>query len=898
MDVDFSDILQQSRALRDRQEANSTVFADSIPRLERALPQIDKESRRLVASAHPAADGTEATPAPGTAESDALALRFLSEHGIPTGNLAETLQTGALLEDAFTAYPAENDTDIPAFLARLQEDCVVSAIHTALQRTKTVALSAISAGIDSDWDASKRDRIALPTLRTTSRRPSAVQEPAPAPGGAFASPFRLANDHGGGATSRAAPATSPIYQSIVRQAVYSRRNPTCALDVATQFDNTLLALLAPRQDAHNATRSVQNLHFVFTALRYITGEADASVPQREGVYAQLHLPHDKRRACLGALRFLCLQFREDKVRREIELRPVEAARGGMPGILGDVRAYINLSFGRGVPDQFAGGPVLHGQPLWPQVYYCLRAGDVSAAHGVLLEAVRSGGANGSVVLMEECVAAFVASGDRRQLPDDLLMRLVQDFGLTARRGTDYFHRVCCVIIARLDPAAGDRMVLPDSDYAYLFSSIEDYLWLRLSIARIDGDSAPPGALATYTLPLRAVQTEMREFGPNHFDPRGDAPVFYAFVLLLTGQFAQAIAYLDSGANAFAEAVHIAFVLYFYGMLRDAHDDADLPDSEAEAGSALDDACLRIDYPDLLWRYVSRFSAQDPASAVVYLFTIRNGAVRNAYLKRLLLETHELTLLVGAAPLATPDAARGKSVLEEMWPLSGQDGAASGGWLAVVEDAAVSAEESGDAAAAMQLYDVCAAYGKVVKLLIDRLGAELTARGSPVRERVLADARAYQAKLTARGVGGARSRSRDALLDRCGPSFQALLQLASFFDHVWAREHAAAWRLLTSIGILPVREEQLVSKTQELRAGSSGIWVDKLCERVPEILLAAMECIAALYSAQQRGRADAGRAHSSAELKAAARILVNFSGMMPQQSADVSARLVRLEVLMT
>ncbi len=686
-----------------------------------------------------------------------------------------------------------------------------------------------------------------------------------------------------------------MYEGIVRQAVHARGNPGAALSVATEFDNTLLSLLAPRGDARNATRSVQNLHAVFTALRYITGEADASVPLREGVYAGLHLPHDRRRACLGALRFLCLQFREEKMRYEVQMRPLEANRGGIPGILGDVRAYLNLAFGRGIPDQLAAGPMLQGQPLWPQVYYCLRAGDTVAAHSVLKEAVRSGSANNSVQLMEECLAAFVASGERRQLPGDLLMRLVQDYGLHARRGLDPYHRVCCVVIARLDPAAGDKMTLIDQDYSLLFVSIEDYLWLRLSIARIDGDSSPPGALSTYALPLRAVQDEMREFGPAHFDPRGDAPVFYALVLLLTGQFCEAIKYLDSGVNAFAEAVHIAFVLYYYGMVREGNED--VPE---HGESALDDSCLRVNYADLLWRYVSRFSSADPTSAVVYLFTIRDADMRNDLLKKLLLDTKELKLLVGAVPLSEPDPAnRQPSVLEEMWPLSGRDNVSRSAWVGVVEDAAIAAEGSGDAATAMALYDVCVAYGKVVKLLIDRLAAELTARDSPVRERVLADARAYQLKLDKRGVGGAISSSRDALLDRCLPSFQALLQLADFFDRVWARDHESAWRLLQSTGILPMHESQLVGKTQELRPGGSGIWVDKLCERIPEILLAAMECIAALYAAQQRGNTDpAARAHSSAELRAAARILVNFSGMMPQPSADVSARLVRLEVLMT
>lgn len=879
--VDFSEILVKSRALRDRQEATTRAFADTIPRLERALPQIDRESRLRV-------DGT-------TVEADAFARQFLSEHGLQMNGLGGY---GATATFEQIRMETTTDTNVGRHLERAQEDAVIMAMERALMYTKRVSVAALAARVDAEWDASKRDRIAMPAMHKSSnssaRRTPAERTPSTAPGGVFASPFRFAHDSDYMVgTPRRSVTQQPIYEGIVRRAVHARAKPATALPIATSFDDALLEHLAPRGDHRNAPRSVQNLHTMFNALRYITGEAETAMVPREGVYGGLYLPHDRRRACLGAWRFLCLQFREDKMRHEVALRPVQAARGGVPGILGDVRAYLKLAFSRGVPEELESGPHVHGLPLWPQVYFCLRSGDFTAALTLLQTCNEAGGGNPSTGLLEECVRSFIASKEMRQLPDAWLTKLVQDYGLHARRGRDAYYRVCCVVLARLNPAAGDKMALPDSDYDQLFQSIEDYLWLRLSIARIDGDAAPPGALSTYALPLREVQQEMQEFGAAHFDPRGDSPLFYALVLVLTGQYAAAVAYLDSVANASAEAVHIAFVLYYYGMLREGSSGGRGEDS----GGALSDACLTVDFASLVWSYVLRFAKSDPTAAVVYLFTIRDGATRDHYLKKLLLETRQVELLAGAASL---DAATGKqqSVLEEMWPLAGREGASRGGWQSIVEAAASDAEEMAETEMAMMLFDVCGRYGRVVRILIDRLATELTARGSSVRQRLVAGARAYRQKLESRGVGASATRQRDEMLDRCLPTVDALLRLCEFYDRLWQRDFEDAWRILQATAILPVSEEQLVGKTLELRPGGSGVWLDKLCERVPDVLLAAMECIAALYAIAQRRRDSVARSAASRELRGAARVLVNFSAMMPHNSADVSARLVRLEVLMT
>lgn len=900
MDItDFSEILEKSRALRAKQQSIIPGQADQIPRLERALPQIDRESRRIAAAYTPDSDF------PLSADrhhDDSKALRLLSEYGFQTDNIDRNLRSVALL-DVFEPYTSVADTNLDAYLGQMHENTIVAALDSALEHAKTVSMAAITSTLDTEWEASKRELVSLSTAhyRTSGRK--VFKTPATVSGSAFASPFRFRRVSKGGRPSfasgdvadsglrRGASHVTSIYEAVVKKAVHARASPALAVPVATEFDDALVAHHAPRGDVLTGSKSVQHLHAVFNALRYIVGEANVAVPPQEGAFGGMYAAENRRRACLGAYRFLCLQFREDKMKREIQLRPVEARRGGVPGMKADVRAYLNLVFDRGVPEQFADGVFHDGMPIWPQIYYCLRAGSMQTALEIAQDAIRSGTVDLSLDLVEKCLNALRSSSDERTLPHELLEQLVQDYGLSAKRGSDPYKRVCYVVLARLDPAAGGKMSLPGNDYALLFYSIEDYLWLRLSIVHLEGDGVLPDSLSTYQLSLKSIQEEVRSFGPSHFDPQGDTPAFYALVLILTCQFAEAVRYLDRKARVLIEATHIAFVLYYHGITRET--------GEVGGGGGDKDECFQFDYSDLLWRYVAEHLRVDSATAAVYLFTLREASVRNELLRRLLLETKEFGLLVGNVAHTMGSRRFGQvGVLQELWPLGGQDANAERGWLSVVEVAASEAEEVGDKASAVALYDVAGVHGKVVLILVDNLSAELVAKDSTRRAEVFKEALSYRGKL-ADTQHGLEDRHGDYLLESLLPSFDMLLSLGEFFDLLWAKKFDKAWLLLHGLSFLPRSDAQLVSKISELSLGG-GVWSDALCDRVPEIVLGAMECLAALYQEQRQTRQFAGGQGVLApvSLRAAGRTLFNFSGMLPNVSPDVSAHLVRLDVLMS
>lgn len=860
--MDFSDIVEQSRALRSLQEAAAPGIGDSIPRIERALPQIDFESRRLAAASDPRTGPI----------ADARALRLLSEYGFESDKIERTLQSVALL-DAFEPIHPVLDTDLQSYLDAQNELVIAAAIDTTLRCAKNRSLSSLSSSIDAEWDVAKKDLLSLP-----SAQPDQVHRRMSHQFGrpnlqAFASPFRQPRASRMSSVFESAPPVAPslsIYQEIVHRVVYGRSSRTPITRVATEFDDCLLTHMAPRGDYNVASKSVQQLHSVFNALRYITGEYLSS-PPLGGHFDKYPNEELSRQVCMGSHKFLCLQFREDKMRREIESRPVEARRGGVPGVRADVRAFLNLVFDRGVPDQLARGPIFDGMPVWAFVYYFLRAGFVEDALQLVDDAIANGCMHSSLRLYGECLKAYIQSGEKRSLPKSLLERLVQEYGVSVKRGDDPYQRVCFVVIARLDPAAGDKVALHDSDYGLLFYSIEDYLWLRLSIARVYGDNPLPEALSAYGLEMSTVGDEINRFGASHFNASGDSATFYALVLILTGQFKEAIAYLEEKGRALTEATHIAFVLYHYGMIRDHSVKPIHGNHPAEKGNQ-----YTVDYSGLVWRYASRLCRGDASTAALYVFTIKDSMMRRELVKKLLLESKAFEVLLGR---------RGKNgVLSELWSKRDYDGEMiSEDWRTVSVEAGEEAERMGEQETALKLYELAGAKGKMMDIYMKRISSEITNQGSTQREKVIESSRRYLAEL--------QNDSDTSLSSKSLSSLQILLDIAEFFNLRWMGKYEDALRALDQMRLLPKDDTEVVSKVTELGYGSSR-WTEAVIERVPDLVVTAMEVLSGVY----KERIDMSESERK-RLRQWAKSIVNLSGMMRNLSADMSARLVGLEVVM-
>lgn len=109
------------------------------------------------------------------------------------------------------------------------------------------------------------------------------------------------------------------------------------------------------------------------------------------------------------------------------------------------------------------------------------------------------------------------------------------------------------------------------DQPTLFSTIEDFLWFKLSAVR-DCPSGPSSiVLSDGLIPysLDDLQSYLNKFEPSYYTKNGKDPLVYPYILLLSIQLLPAVLYLskeagDEGYNI--DAVHLSIVLADHGVL--------------------------------------------------------------------------------------------------------------------------------------------------------------------------------------------------------------------------------------------------------------------------------------------------------------------------------------------
>lgn len=110
------------------------------------------------------------------------------------------------------------------------------------------------------------------------------------------------------------------------------------------------------------------------------------------------------------------------------------------------------------------------------------------------------------------------------------------------------------------------------DLSTLFSTIEDFLWFKLSAIR-ETPSKPSTSLFNEGLDyvsysLDDLQVYLNKFEPSYYTKNGKDPLVYPYILLLSIQLLPAVLYLsketrDEGYNV--DAVHISIVLSDHGV---------------------------------------------------------------------------------------------------------------------------------------------------------------------------------------------------------------------------------------------------------------------------------------------------------------------------------------------
>ena len=247
-----------------------------------------------------------------------------------------------------------------------------------------------------------------------------------------------------------------------------------------------------------------------------------------------------------------------------------AALGGLPSKSSLVEAYLRVrEKSRGALDFDSPGGI---DTTWARIYYCLRAGFRKEALDILSRKVKPDFSNGP----GQWVSDWIENGCRPLVDQDALTAL-SDFEKAIGSGHGYSSTDSDLrkyYVAAICALASGSSRCADSisrDMPTMFPTIEDYLWYRLSLVRVEGLSRLTGTgssrIEVYT--LTNLQSSINQYPATHYSKGGQEPLLFAAVLLLSLQSEEAVAYLATNAATHeyrVDAVHIAICLWYLHMI--------------------------------------------------------------------------------------------------------------------------------------------------------------------------------------------------------------------------------------------------------------------------------------------------------------------------------------------
>ncbi|KAL6074513.1 Nucleoporin nup93 [Balamuthia mandrillaris] len=832
--TDFSALLEQSRQLTSHLDTQDYL-------IHRNVEQINETSRRLLAKV----SGADKSATKNMGQSLLAEKRFDAE------KLARSLNA-INLKTTFGPLEPLSETDVEGYLKHEHNMIILTAIQEAKNETITRFKENYVRNMERDWENSKPDLLEALGKHSASR---AGERPR------MASPTSTAGAYMGGAARPVGWGEVPALVGVGGK--------------KGKMDAKMLAYARVIHlfHEHRIAGKPYDLLLGFTEAALSVDETDA---RREEVadcwkLLQRALQRDSTQFSAtfisGAKSFLEEQYRHIAtlfIRRNAR----QAALGGEPGIQNFVRAFWRAQFGsdpHNWPKELE--EVVDGYPIWPQVYFALRCGDLQGALEIALSAARVLGDFPS--LLQEYI-------EYQRVLDPAHLN---ECRRVVRASSDVYKRAVYTIIGRCKP----QKSLPS-----VFSTTQDWLWLQLSlIDETEPQGEPQGGSRRgrtgQECTLRQLQELVRSYGEAHFSSRGRDPLLYFQVLLMTQQFERAIQYLRK-EQFHVEAVHFAIALHHFGVLNQVPAADETFFVEDQGGRCL------INFVRLLRQYVRSFCLTDPVIALEYYLLISDEAIRHRCIKDLVLETREFEVLLGA-PLSQQNTLRLKQKEGYIQKFIQDEKKVS----QILELAARDSEANGNHEDAINLYHLSQNYDKVLSIINSLLSQVLTSQ-SAERQRLsrlaesiykVYDSQQLQAKI------------HDHLLWN---TFGLLLSLLDFFDYLNAGHREQALEILMSMDIIPFDMSEMTDKVERFR------YIDEAIRRnFADILLAAMTILYKTYTAMKKSAVstgfaqplDGGREQEMQSLRDKARALVTFAGRIQyRMPGDTNSRLIRYEAFMS
>ncbi|KAH8388759.1 hypothetical protein KR200_010915 [Drosophila serrata] len=554
---------------------------------------------------------------------------------------------------------------------------------------------------------------------------------------------------------------------------------------------------------------------------------------------------------------------------------VVANRGGIPNVYHLVCSYVSVQFQQSHTRVGLLNVDNNGKPLWPHIYYSLRCGDLGAAVQFLKE---SGTCTELLKLMT--LQRLGDNTTEKSATTKLEGQLKLDYNNKLRVCSDPYKKAVYAIVLACDPHDG---------HAELIRTIDDFLWMQLSILREHEKRDYNIEQLTYS-GLQSLILE--KYGENYFNAREKAPLYFQ-VLALTGQFESAIEFLARNQTTITHAVHMAIALNEMCLLGTPKSiNEPLLSAEPDDPAPM----KRLNLVRLVVLYAKCFERTDTSQALQYYYLLRHFKTEyrgpNAMFTcvcDLLVENcndEMLTLIFGVEDDQNYNGFTGGIFDEfhtmdyDMYSLAGMVG-----------------DELADRSnfeSAIKLYYIAGQLDKALRLVCSLLAQVVhqATRPGSMRERLTHIIHRMDMAL------GERKTDVQA---HVMITYRTLSRLMEFFDLVNEGETRLASEILANNRLVPSNSNEVDECVTNLkRMGPEIIKV------LPEVIMAAMNIVYSEY-VEQRGGSENGNVDETQDenreavlrhLRGRAKALTNMAASVPyRMPAAINQRLLQLEILM-
>lgn len=919
--LSLSDLLQQSRKLNTHLGGSSRA---DLPSIQLGLDQIEAQSRKL-AQARATTVGASSSFNGAGPGNDAKAHYFLANGGIDASGLADTInQTD--IANAFEPLQPIYDTDVDvswkfyrflgnsntytsnflqSYLRHTHEQVILSAIEEGRRETLRDFHRNLAKAQTRDWEFQKLRILEELGQHQSTERGQETRLGNSTRGGWDNESLRLSRGYSSQrndlSQSQAGPTGGSVgnirvakYQAVVER-LNKFRIDSIPFALASAFGDSIKTLtLTPGANNSEGPQGSQDVSDCWQALSCLVGESDVQdgefkgVAIRERQYASAYLGVENQRVSDGERRELrkmlvsgALTFLNRHLSNHIESRiaanPVKAQLGGRPNVISKIIAFERATFtdrdGKWSPDLETITTSAGVVPAWSTIFYLLCSGNASAALEFLTEndeAFRliDGAASGGFLAFFK---AWLDSPDG-SLPKLLRDRFVAEYN-SRFRGSGLLSSDASVVDAykqSLYRLMG-RIDVNKSFPSAVTKDTETWLWLQLSLVRETGGEesqrADFGGMDSLRdqFTLQDLGTKIDKFGEEHFDAKGNRPLHYFMLLLLSGQFEKAIGFLYSRPQHQVEAVNFAVALTYYGLLRvpaqskASHIDYITSSTDATTGQDV----IAIDFAKLIQKYIRLFPKSDAKNALqyVYLVCLNSDCKRpigeeqtkrcHDLIRSLVVESRQYFELLGDIG---NDGTKTEGIIERNLKLIRLQG--SRDFLSnIVGAAAVQSENENRTRDAILLYNIAEEYDRVIDVVNRELSMSLIEPAGPRSTHAIESSASGTATSLAAVDDIAQLAS--AILDnyekhnhiqravspRKREVCRILLTLKTCFQLFSKDEWEKSLNILESLDVIPFKGD-VVTITR--KAESFKDVDENIAKNFSEILLLAMTCISKLY----------------------------------------------------